>query len=272
MNQFDAFARYYDADYGAVEDDIPFYRELARRCGGPILEPMCGSGRLLAPLARAGYRLTGVDLSPALLARARAKLAEGGLLGQVELLHADIRQAAPAGPFALAIVALNSFMHLATTDDQLAGLGHIHAALRPDGLLALDLFNPDLRALVGYNGGMVFDKAMELDDGVRVDKFVVQQADTAAQMLYIQFIYDELDADGRVRRSMLPFTMRWLYRYELEHLLARAGFALEAVYGSYDLDEYSAESELMLAIARKIEGRGLRVASESLMVSVFYFL
>src|SRR5262245_9095511 len=161
MSQFDAFARYYDADYGAVEDDIPFYRELARRSGGPILEPMCGSGRLLAPLAHAGYRVAGVDIAPALLGRARANLAAAGLLGQAELLEADIRQMAPAGPFALAIVALNSFMHLATTDDQLAALGRIHAALRPDGLLALDLFNPDLRALAGYNGELVFDKALE---------------------------------------------------------------------------------------------------------------
>jgi SAM-dependent methyltransferase len=251
MSQFDAFARYYDADYGAVEDDIPFYRELARRCGGPILELMCGTGRLLAPLAQAGYRVAGVDISPALLAGARARLAEGGLLGQVELLEADVRQVVPAGPFSLAIVGLNSFMHLATAGDQLAALERIRASLRPDGLLALDLFNPDLRALAGYNGELVFDKALELGDGTRVHKFVTQQADTAAQMLYIQFIYDELDAQGRVRRSVLPFTLRWLYRYEMEHLLVRAGFVIETVYGSYDLDEYSAASDLMLVIARK---------------------
>jgi SAM-dependent methyltransferase len=251
MNQFDAFARYYDADFGAIEDDIPFYRELARRCGGPILEPMCGSGRLLLPLARAGYQLAGLDIAPALLALARSKLASAGLLGQVDLHEADIRQTAPAGSFRLAIVGLNSFMHLATISDQLAALGHIHAALAPDGLLALDLFNPDLRALAAYNGELVFDKALALDGGVRAHKFVVQHADTATQTIYVQFIYDELDAEGHVRRSVLPFTMRWLYRYELEHLLARAGFALEAVYGSYDLDEYSATGDLMLTVARK---------------------
>ena len=44
-----------------------------------------------------------------------------------------------------------------------------------------------------------------------------------------------------------------LYRYELEHVLARAGFALEAVYGSYELDDYSAESELLLAVAKKTD-------------------
>jgi SAM-dependent methyltransferase len=251
MSQFDAFARYYDADFGAFEDDIPFYRELARRCGGPILEPMCGSGRLLVSLARAGYRLTGVDISPTLLELAHDRLAANGLLGQVELLEADIRQVVLPGPFSLAIVAVNSLMHLATIDDQLAALGQIHAALRPDGLLALDLFNPDLRALAGYNNELIFDKLLTLSDGTSVHKFVTQQADPTIQTIYVQFIYDEQDADGRVRRSVLPFTMRWLYRYELEHLLARAGFALEAIYGSYDLDEYSATSELILAVARK---------------------
>ncbi len=235
MSQFDGFARYYDADFGQFEDDLPFYRELARRCGGPILEPMCGSGRLLLPLARAGYRLAGVDISPTLLELARGKLATAGLLGQVELMEADIRHTALAGPFSLAVVALNSFMHLATTNDQLAALGQIHAALRPDGLLALDLFNPDLRALAAYNNELVFDKLLTLADGTCAHKFVTQQADPAAQILDIQFIYDELDAEGRVRRCVLPFTLRWLYRYELEHLLARAGFVLEAVYGSYDL-------------------------------------
>jgi len=62
----------------------------------------------------------------------------------------------------------------------------------------------------------------------------------------------ELIAEGQVRRSVLPFTMRWLYRYELEHLLARAGFALEALYGSYELEDYSGASDRMLAVARKI--------------------
>jgi SAM-dependent methyltransferase len=256
MSQFDAFARYYDADFGAIEDDIPFFRELARRCGGPILEPMCGSGRLLVALARAGYRVTGVDISPALLALARSRLASAGLLGQATLIEADIRQAALGGPFGLAFIGLNSFMHLSTVADQLAALGNIHAALRPDGLLALDLFNPDLRALANYNGELVFDKALTLDDGTCVHKFVTQQADTARQVNYVQFIYDELDAEGHVCRSVLSITLRWRFRDELEHLLSRTGFALEAVYGSYDLDDYGTASELLLAVARKVEDRG----------------
>jgi SAM-dependent methyltransferase len=252
MSAFDTFARFYDADYGAIDDDVPFYRELARRAGGRVLEAMCGTGRLLQPLAQAGLRVSGVDVSAALLARARERLAAAGAIDRAELMEADIRERAPRGPFGLAIVAINSFMHLSTVHDQLAALERIHAALAPGGLLALDLFNPDPRVLAEQNGALVLDKVFALDDGARVQKFVAQQADLATQTTQVTFIYDEIDAQGHVRRAALPFTMRWLYRYELEHMLARAGFALEAVYGSYELDEYAAGSELMLTVARKL--------------------
>jgi SAM-dependent methyltransferase len=251
MSQFDAFARYYDADYGAIDEDLLFYRELAQRTDGPVLEVMCGSGRLLLPLARAGLRLTGVDVSSTMIGLARERLAAAGLSERVRLLQADIRQRAPHGPFGLAIVAINSFMHLANTDEQLAALEHIHAALRPGGLLAIDLFNPEPRTLSEQHGALVLDKSFTLADGTRVQKFVAQHVDMAAQTSHVTFIYDELDAEGQIRRSALPFTMRWLYRYELEHLLVRAGFALDGVYGSYDLDDYSTESELLLVVARK---------------------
>lgn len=252
MIQFDAFARYYDADYGPFDDDLPFYRELARRVGGPVLEAMCGSGRLLLPLARAGVSLAGVDISSAMLKLARERLSAAGLSARVELLEADIRERVPRGPFGLAIVAINSFMHLAGAADQLAALRQIHAVLRPGGLLAIDLFNPDPRVLAEQRGALALDKVFTMADGTRVQKFVAQHVDMAAQLSHVTFIYDELDAEGHVRRGTLPFTMRWLYRYELEHLLARAGFALDGLYGSYELDDYNAESELLLVVARKM--------------------
>lgn len=251
MSQYDAFARFYDADYGAIDDDLPFYRELARSCGGRVLEVMCGSGRLLAPLAQAGLRVTGIDISGGMLARARERLQAAGLLDRVELIEDDICLRAPQGPFGLAICAINSFMHLAGPAEQLAALGHIRAALRPGGVLALDLFNPDVRTLADQRGALALDKRFTLPDGTPVQKFVAQQADMASQINHVTFIYDELDPRGRVTRSVLPFAMRWLYRFELEHLLARAGFTLEALYGSYDLDPYESESDLLLAVARR---------------------
>jgi hypothetical protein len=48
--------------------------------------------------------------------------------------------------------------------------------------------------------------------------------------------------------------LRWFYRYELEHLLARAGFMLLSLYGSYDLDEYNANSDRLIVLATPRRG------------------
>ena len=73
MADFDRFARFYDLDYNSFQDDVPFYLGLAEHTGGPLLELGCGTGRLLVPLARAGFEITGVDLSEGMLQVARGK-------------------------------------------------------------------------------------------------------------------------------------------------------------------------------------------------------
>jgi SAM-dependent methyltransferase len=250
MSAYDPIARFYDADHASFDDDVPFYRELARRAGGAVLEAMCGSGRLLVPLARAGRRVTGFDSSPAMLELALERAAREGVERQVTLRCADVREPIADGPFALAIVALNSFMHLTTPSDQLAALARLRQALQPGGLLALDLFNPNPRLLAEYDNELVFDKQFELPDGTRVQKFVAQQVDAAEQINHVTFLYDELSSEGNVRRHPILLEMRWVYRYELEHLLARAGFELEHIYGSYELDPFRSDSDIMLAVAR----------------------
>ena len=64
-------------------------------------------------------------------------------------------------------------------------------------------------------------------------------------------MYDEIGPDRIVRRDVLPFTMRWLYRFELEYLLAGTGYVVEALYGSYELDDYTSDGERLIAVARR---------------------
>ena len=66
-----ALARLYDLDLSEDPGDLDLYLALAERTGGPILELAAGTGRLAVPLAAAGHQVTGVDLDPAMLARAR---------------------------------------------------------------------------------------------------------------------------------------------------------------------------------------------------------
>jgi SAM-dependent methyltransferase len=249
MSLYDPFARYYDADFRDYHEDVPFLREMARRTGGPILELMCGTGRVLTPLAEAGFTLTGVDLSPAMLELARDTLADAGLAEQVTLVEGDVRDLTlPPEQFALAFIAVNSFMHLESVRDQLAALSNARRALTRRGLLVIDLFNPDPRELTREDNRLVLDREYELD-GRHVQKFVAIDSDPAAQLSRVTYLYDETDADGGLTRRTMHFTLRWLYRFELEHLLARAGFTLRNLYGSYELDDYGAGSPRMIAVA-----------------------
>lgn len=72
--------------------DVAFFVELAQATGGPVLEAGCGTGRVLIPTARAGYEITGLDLSSAMLAVCRANLAAEPVEVQarVQLVEADM--------------------------------------------------------------------------------------------------------------------------------------------------------------------------------------
>ncbi len=249
MNSYDPFAHYYEADFGSHNEDIPFYREMARRTGGPILELMCGTGRVLLPLAEDGHVLTGVDSSAPMLALAQAKFADAGLSDQLTLLQDDVRSVElTPNTFAMAFVAVNSFMHLEHTRDQLAVLVNLRRALTRKGLLIIDLFNPDPARLVADDNRMMLERSYTLDNRT-VYKFVASESDLATQTVYVTYFYDELDHMGQLSRRVMKFSLRWLYRYELEHLLVRAGFTLRAIYGSYDLDEYHSASQRLIAVA-----------------------
>ncbi|HEY4389441.1 MAG TPA: methyltransferase domain-containing protein, partial [Ktedonobacteraceae bacterium] len=67
MNVYDTIAPFYDAEHAQFSEDLDMYQNYAELCGGRILELACGSGRVLLPLAQAGYEVTGVDTSDAML-------------------------------------------------------------------------------------------------------------------------------------------------------------------------------------------------------------
>jgi SAM-dependent methyltransferase len=251
-DEYGIYARFYDLDLADMDHDLLMIQQFAERCGSPILELACGTGRALIPLIRQGYQVTGVDLSPAMLEVARRKLTAEGLTGRATLVAQDMRELSLEGRFNLAFVAVNSFMHLLSMDDQLDALGRIHQHLNPGGLLLLDLFNPDLGRLLDFRGQVTLDKVMtDPDTGHHLTKSSTEKVDLGQQIIQVTYIVDEVDGQGQVQRTLFPFSIRYLFRYELELLLRHAGFVVEAIYGSYDLDEFSGDSQKMIAVARR---------------------
>lgn len=251
---FDAFARFYDDDYRDYADDLPLLLDLAQETGDPILELGCGTGRALLPLAADGHHVTGIDISPALLAVAHQKIANSpSLAGKLALVEQDmVSFDLPQKDFAFAFCVSNTLMHCATQAAQLAALRTAHRHLRPGGLLLLDLFNPDIERLLAVNG--VQELADFWDDattGAQVYKWSVRTVDVAEQLQETLFIYEEIFPDGQTRRTLCPFTIRFLWRGEGELMLRMAGFTVEAVWGDFQQALYHGGSEHLIFLASK---------------------
>ncbi len=245
-------ARLYDAF--PFEEDIPLYLQLAAAQGGRVLELACGSGRVLLPMARAGHRVVGVDLSGPMLGLARRKLEDAGLATErVRLVEADMRSFALEECFDLAVIAVKSLAYITERVDQQRVLANVADHLRPGGLLALDLLNPSPAWLLQPPGSLHQDLAQQLSEGgvtvVRTETVV--STDLAAQVRNLRSAYEVIAPDGSVTKRLVEWPYRYLYRFEAELLLERAGFRIEAVYGGYHREPFTSESRLMLFLARK---------------------
>lgn len=262
-DEYEVVADLYD-HVGAYRDrpDVGFLVEAAREAGSSVLEIGCGTGRVLIPTARAGIDIVGLDVSPSMLAECRRRLRDEpeSVRARVELVQADMRRFDLGRTFTLATIPFRPFQHLVTVVDQLSCLESISRHLAPGGTLILDLFNPSLDALVNRPGGEEVEEGPEfaLPDGRRVTRHHrIASHDRLMQVNHVELIYDVVHPDGRTERLVHAFPMRYLFRFEAEHLLARAGFGIVQLYGGYDKSAYGTTypGELIF-VARKVDTVG----------------
>lgn len=241
----------------AMRGDVEFFVDEARRANGPVLEVGCGTGRVLVPTARAGIAIDGVDVSAAMLEVLRDKLAteDKAVQSRVQLHEGDMRTFEVGRRFALITLPFRPFQHLLTVDDQIACLTNLHRHLDTGGRVILDLFNPSLDYLVNRPIGELLPEgpAVTLPDGRQLERlFRIVASDRFTQVNDIELIYDVTESDGRKRRAVHAFRMRYLFRYEAEHLLSRCGFVVENAYAGYDRSPYgSVYPGELIFVARK---------------------
>jgi SAM-dependent methyltransferase len=243
----------YDLEHAGFSDDIELYLRLAEVVGDPILELGCGTGRVLAPLAAAGHRITGIDRSRAMLDRARATLQTqaGSLLRRVTLAEGSMTEAerAPGGPFGLVIYSLNGLMHVSTMAGQRAALESARRALDPRGMLVIDVLNPTPELLTTLDGRVQHEGSWRESEGTVIDRFSAQTHDSAEQRIDTELWYDLTDLKGHIRRVRSGFPMRYLVASELTLLLEVSGFVEWQRYGSYDLDPFDDRSDRLIVTA-----------------------
>jgi SAM-dependent methyltransferase len=250
-------AELYDLEHDDFDADIALLLNFAEVVGDPILELGCGSGRLLVPLAEAGFNVTGLDNSRPMLDRAEGAIQKAGVGDRVTLFEGDMREAdnAPGGPFGLVIYSLNSLMHLTTAGDQREALIAARKALDPRGQLIIDTINPSIEQVRHLLDGPHHEGWWELPDGSVIDKWSHRKASAHPQVIDTLLWYDRTWPDGHVTRTRSAFPLRYVHPSELALMLELAGFVEPMFYGSYDLDPFDPDTDRLLVTAEVTPSR-----------------
>lgn len=223
----------------ALDGDVDFYVRHAVRSGGPVLELACGTGRVAWPIAEAGIEVTGIDRSEPMLDTARAKGADRPeeTRRRAVFVHGDMTRFDLDRSFGLAVIAFRSFQSLLTPDDERSCLECIHRHLAPGGRLIIDNFDP----LLQYCAPGA-DSPPITRDGVRhpvtnnkVEIGVLtRETDPFRQVLEERWRFREVDDSGAiVREEEETLRLRWIYRWEMRHLLELTRFEIEAEYSDF---------------------------------------
>ena len=228
MSAWDAFAVDYEKWAAEMTEDIPFYVELARKAEGHVVELAVGNGRVAIPVAEAtGKPVLGIDISPAMLAQARANADEAGV--ELVLREGDMRDLALDEPAALIYCPFRGLQHLPNWAERRRTFERIAASLQPGGRLAWNafVFNPLIAA--------------SLDDKWQEDAPVRHRVDYVAVDARIDLT---LESGDRI-------PLWWLTRAEWEGLLDVAGLETEALYGWFDKRPFDEQSEEFVWVARR---------------------
>ena len=205
--------------------------------GGDALDLGCGPGRHAIPLARRGFRVTAVDLSPFHLARARERAAAATV--DVELVEADMRAFVRSDAFDLALSLFTSFGYFDDAQDDLGVLQNVRRSLRPAGVLVMDVVSKERLARVlqptasqrTAGGALLVQRHRVVGDWSRVhNEWTVVR-------------------DGRART--FEFLLRIYSGPELEAALGAAGFTSVRLYGALDGRPYDLEAERLVAVAQR---------------------
>jgi hypothetical protein len=161
-------------------------------------------------------------------------------------------------PFDRVLLPFRVFQAMLTVPDQLAALAAARGALADDGRLVLDLFDPRLDVLAeAAEGPAALAETGRAYSDARGEwrERVAARYDLDAQIVDLTYVYERSAAGGGVaERSFERLRVRYFTRWEFEHLLARAGYEVEALYGGWGGESTDVEGEDMIWIARKAEG------------------
>jgi SAM-dependent methyltransferase len=237
----DRIAARYDATSADMFDPatlgpvIDFLADLA--AGGAALELGIGTGRIALPLSERGVPVHGIDVSPAMVERLRAK--PGG--DSISVTIGDFAAARVDGSFMLAYFVYNTIMNLTTQDEQVACFRNVAEHLEPGGRFAIEVIVPPLRRLPPGETARVFALG---PTHLAFDEFTDL---TAAQLGRSHHHW--LAGDGKVEVFSLPY--RYVWPSELDLMARIAGMTLRERWSGWTREPFTSESPAHVSVWEK---------------------
>jgi SAM-dependent methyltransferase len=245
----------YDLLSDGVAGDVAYFSKLAAKAGR-VLELAAGTGRVTIPMARAGAKVTGLELAQAMLDAAAEKLTseKPELRKRVKLVQGDMRDF-DLGTFPLIVIPFRAFQHLSDVKDQRACLECCREHLTRQGRLVVNLFDPHLRILgnnVDINGSAVkLFGEKKLPDGQRVLATSSRVTCPEEQRFEEEIIYELFDKQGRSQwRRSRKIQLRYFFRYEMEHLFELCGLQIVQLEGGFKGQPYRHAGEQLWTVKR----------------------
>jgi len=226
---YDSIARIYDPWSASVTEDISFYLDEAAGCAGPVVELAVGSGRIAVPIAQAGHRVIGVDLSEGMLAVARALAEEHGVADLLDLRVGDLREPPVGERVELVICPFRSLLHMRDEEQKLRALRAARGLLAPGGRFVFDVFAPSPEDIAETHGLWlerepgIFERA-DWDETTRTLRLSVRSGDSAASM-----------------------ELHWLSAIEWRRLIDEAGLEVAGLYGWFDRRPFTGGEDMVWA-------------------------
>lgn len=253
-------AELYDVSVSDWDGEIDFYRGLAREAKARgdaqrLLEVACGTGRVTLRLAQESVDIVGTDLDEEMLNAARRK-SEG--VANVRWVRGDMRTFDLGQTFGLILVPGHSFQFMLTPEDQVQALETFKRHLESGGVLVIHLDHQD----VDWLGDLLRDLGGKFDSGREIrhpgTNHLIRKANAwtferSTQNATVTSRWQEIGEDGSILQTWerKPMTLHCVFRFEMEHLLARVGFAERVVYGDFFRNPLSETSSDMIWVARK---------------------
>lgn len=241
------------------KDLIDFHLEYAKEYGRDgILDIACGTGAVTLPLLEAGYTVTGLDLSQAMLDLLQGKLSRlpEHQKAKCRLIQADMRDFQLGQTYPLAFIARSGFIHLPTPADQRKALLSIHSHLSKKGLLVFNIFDPHYemiyKDLKGKASGPFQRFTYTNAQGNQVRIFNDSVHDPATQIVEVLWTWEEYNPGGKlVSKRERQLRCRWTFRQEMEYLLELTGFKVLNLYGGYGKEPFSAGCKYSIWVCQK---------------------